>query len=178
MDTCDRQTPMSSECQGFAIPRAGLEVVPLAALAAIPLPPVSSRAGAARLLSESTLGALAVFAAYQALLTALRTEAVVRRGELDRPQQARLVVASVWAAMREGAAIGLACSLLLLVLPWLSLPLTALSLVGIGKASLQLTQAFWDGLSPAERGELHRAAFRAGVNLERLLRGTSAGLEA
>jgi len=58
------------------------------------------------------------------------------------------------------------------VLPWLSLPLGILSVLGVGRASLDLAHAFWDGLSSQQRAELHQAAYRAGVNLNRLLGGS------
>ena len=41
--------------------------------------------------------------------------------------------------------------------------------VGLGKASVDLLHVFWDGLVDAQRQELHRAAFDACVNLNRLL---------
>lgn len=169
---------MGRERDPFRIPRAGLEMAPLAGLAAIPLGAPPTSLATPRLLCESTLGAVVVFAAYQALLSGLRCEALVRRGELDRRQQARLVLATVWEAMKDGAAVGLALSLVLLVLPALSVPLGLLSVVGLGKASLDLGHAFWDGLSSSQRSELHTAAYAAGVNLHRLLRGSGTGLAA
>ena len=167
---------MGRERDPFRIPRAGLELAPLAGLTAIPLGGAPSSLPAPRLLWESTLGAVVVFAAYQALLSGLRCEALVRRGEIDRRQQARLVLATVWEAIKDGAAVGLALSLVLLVLPGLSLPLGLLSVVGIGKASLDLGHAFWDGPSSSQRRELHAAAYAAGVNLHRLLRDGDQGL--
>lgn len=155
------------------IPRAGYEVAPLAGLSSLPLSTGQPALGSARLLGESTLGAVVVYAVYQALLTALRTEALVRRAHLDRSAQARLIGRSVLGSIQDGAAIGLAFSLLLLVFPWLSLPLGVLSVVGLGKASLDLFHAFWDGLNDLQRGELHDAAFAAGVNLNRFLQGTA-----
>jgi len=43
--------------------------------------------------------------------------------------------------------------------------------VGAGKASLDLFHAFWDGLDESQRAELHDAAYRAGMNLGRLVHG-------
>lgn len=163
--------PMSRDRDPFLMPRAGLEMAPLAALVSIPLPGPTATFDSGRLLSESTLGAVVVYGVYQALLSALRTEALVRRGALDRRAQVRIVCHTAGAAMQQGAAIGLVLALVLLVLPWLSLPLGLLSVVGVGRASLDLAQAFWDGLSPLQRSELHRAAYAAGVSLNRLLAG-------
>jgi hypothetical protein len=169
---------MGRDRDPFRIPRAGLEMAPLAGLVGFPLGGSATPLGNARLLSGSTLGAVAVFATYQALLSGLRTEALVRRGAIDRRHQARLVIATAWEAMKDGAALGLALSLVLLVLPALSLPLGVLSVVGLGKASLDLGHAFWDGLSNHQRRELHAAAYAAGVNLHRLLLGPDPGLAA
>lgn len=163
---------MSRERDPFQIPRAGLEMAPLAALVSIPLPGAGAMLRSGRLLSESTLGAVVVYGMYQALLSALRSEALVRRGELDRWAQIHIVRQTAWGAMRQGAAIGLVLSLVMVVLPWLNLPLGLLSVVGVGRASLDLVHAFWDGLSPLQRGELHRAAYAAGVSLNRLLGGS------
>lgn len=162
---------MSRDRDPFQIPRAGLEMAPLAGLVSIPLPGAPGGVHSGRLLSESTLGAVVVYGIYQALLSALRSEALVRRGALDRRSQARLVAHTAWTAMQQGAAIGLVLSLVLLVLPWLSLPMGLLSIVGVGRATLDLGHAFWDGLSPLQRNELHRAAYSAGVSLNRLLGG-------
>ena len=140
------------------IPRAGYELAPLAGLASLPLGGSSSPLSSARLLGESTLGAVLVYAIYQALLTALRTEAMVRRSQLDRSAQMRLIGRSVWGSMKDGAAVGLALSVLLLIVPWLSLPLAVLGVVGMGKASLDLLHAFWDGLNEQQKAELHEAA--------------------
>jgi len=161
------------------LPRAGFEVAPLAGLTSLPLGGGPAPLGTGRMLSEATLGAVVVYAVYQALLTGLRTEAMVRRSQLSRSAQARLIGRSVWGSIQDGAAIGLALSLLLLVFPWLSLPLGILSVVGLGKASLDLFHAFWDGLDDQQKSELHEAAYAAGVNLHRLLHGSGqASLEA
>lgn len=166
---------MSRDRDPFQMPRAGLEVAPLAALVSIPLPGSQAVLHPARLLSEATLGSVVVYGIYQALLSALRSEALVRRGALDRREQRRIVSRTAWAAMQQGAAIGLVLSVVLLVLPWLSLPLGLLSVVGAGRASLDLVHAFWDGLSIQQRAELHRAAHAAGVSLNRLLAGSRLG---
>ena len=169
---------MGRDRDPFRLPRAGLEIAPLAGLMAVPLGGSAGAVGNARLLSGSTLGAVGVFAIYQALLSGLRTEALVRRGAIDRRHQAQLVIATAWESMKDGAAVGLALSLVLLVLPALSLPIGVLSVVGLGKASLDLGHAFWDGLSDQQRRELHAAAYAAGVNLHRLLLGPDSGLAA
>jgi hypothetical protein len=159
---------MTRERDPFRIPRAGVEMAPLAGVASLDLG-LSGSGGAGKFVGESTLGAMVVYGIYQALLTALRCEAMVRRGEISRRDQASLVVRSVWSAMQQGAAVGLVLGLVLLVFPWLSLPMTLAGLVGAGKASVDLFHAFWDGLDTTQRAELHDAAYRAGMNLGRLV---------
>lgn len=59
-------------------------------------------------------------------------------------------------------------AVVLQVCPWLSLPR---SLLGLGKASVDLFHAFWDGLDELQRAEPLAAAMEAGVNLRTYLRG-------
>ncbi len=162
---------MARERDPFRIPRTGAEAVPIAAFAAIDLqagrPPLSGR----MFVAESSLGGVVVYAVYQALLTSLRTEALVRRGALGRHEQMGLILSTVGSAVRQGAAVSLVLGLLLLLAPWLALPLSLLGIVGMGKASMDLFHAFWDGLSPGQRVQLHEAAHEAGVRLGGLVRG-------
>jgi hypothetical protein len=161
---------MARERDPYRIPQPGVEAAPLAGLASLDLG-LAGPIGPGKFVSESTLGAMVVYGVYQALLSALRTEAMVRRGELRRKDQASLVLRSIWSSMQQGAAVGLMISLVLLVFPWLSLPMTLAGVVGAGKASLDLFHAFWDGLDESQRAELHDAAYRAGMNLGRLVHG-------
>ncbi len=124
-------------------------------------------------IGESTVGGMVVFAIYQALLTGLRTEAMRKRGEIDRSTQVQVIVASVWETTKQGAAVSAVLSVVLLVFPWLGFPLSLIGMVGLGKASIDLVHAFWDGLSEEQRSDLHRAAFDAGVSLSQLLGGAA-----
>ena len=98
-----------------------------------------------------------------------------KRGEIDRPTQVQAIASSVWESAKHGAVVSLVLSVVLLVFPWLGVPLTLVGFVGLGKASVDLLHAFWDGLDDAQRQELHRAAFDAGVNLNRLLANPGLG---
>jgi hypothetical protein len=162
---------MTRERDPFQVPRAGLEAAPLAGLAALRLGLPPAALPTRQLVTEATLAGMVVYGVYQALLSGLRSEGLVRRGVLTRPAQARLILTTVWEAMKEGTAVGLVLSLLVLLCPWLALPLTVMGAVGLGKASLDLFHAFWDGLSASQQGQLHAAAYEAGVNLNRLLGG-------
>jgi hypothetical protein len=162
---------MTREHDPFRIPKAGMEAAPVAGVAAWRLTSATPLAPR-QLVTEATLAGMVVYAAYQALLSGLRSEQLVRRGLLSRPAQARVILSTVWEAVKEGAAVGLVLSLVLLVCPWIALPLTVMGAVGLGKASLDLFHAFWDGLSASQQGQLHAAAYEAGVNLHRLLGGS------
>ena len=162
---------MTRERDPFQIPRAGWEVAPLAGWAGLQVTTPQVGLPPRQLVTEATLAGVLVYATYQALLTGLRSEGLVRRGALSRPAQVQLILTTVWEAMKEGTAVGLILSLVLLVCPWLSRPLTLVGAVGLGKASLDLFHAFWDGLSEGQKQQLHAAAYDAGVNLNRILGG-------
>ena len=160
---------MTRERDPFRIPRAGWEAAPAAGLASIDINANGGSFGQAELVAESSLGALVVYGLYQALLTALRSEAMRRQGLIDRSTQIRLILDTALASMRQGALTSVALAVLLLVFPWLAAPLSLLGIVGMGKASLDLFHAFWDGLSPAQQQELRLQAQQAGVDLARFL---------
>ena len=163
---------MSRERDPYRIPRAGWEIAPTAGLASIDLNGNHGALTGGEFIGESTVGGMLVFAIYQALLTGLRTEAMRKRGEIDRSTQVQAIVASVWETTKQGAAVSAVLSVVLLVFPWLGFPLSLIGMVGLGKASIDLVHAFWDGLSEEQRSDLHRAAFVAGVSLSRLLSGS------
>ncbi|MFN7229664.1 MAG: hypothetical protein ACK5UG_11465 [Synechococcaceae cyanobacterium] len=166
---------MSRQTDPFQIPRAGMEAAPTAGLASIDFNLSGETLSGGEFLVESSLGGVAVYAIYQALLTALRTEALRQRGAIDRSTQVRTIALTVWESSKQGALVSLALGVLLLVCPWLGWPLTLLGMVGAGKASLDLFHAFWDGLSQQQRIELLAAAQEAGVNLRRFLHGDAEG---
>jgi hypothetical protein len=163
---------MTRERDPYRIPRAGWEIAPAAGLAAIDLNGNQIHGSGTEFIGEHTVGGVFVYAIYQALLTGLRTEALRKRGEIDRATQIQVIAASVWETTKQGAAVSAVLSVVLLVFPWLAFPLSLVGLVGMGKASFDLVHAFWDGLDEEQRSALHRAAFEAGVNLSQLMGGT------
>jgi hypothetical protein len=152
----------------FQIPKAGLEIAPVAGLASINVNGNIGPVTAPEFIGESTLGGMVVYAIYQALLTGLRTEAMHRRGELDRATQIQLIAQTVWASVKEGAAVSAVLAFVLLLFPWMAFPLSLLGLVGTGKATIDLFDAFWDGLSEDQRQEFKQHAFNAGLQLSEL----------
>ena len=169
---------MARERDPYRIPRAGWEIAPTAGLAALDVNGNHGAFSGGEFVGEHTIGGMVVFAIYQALLTGLRTEAMVKRGEIERNTQVKVILSSVWETTKQGAAVSAVLSVVLLVFPWLGFPLSVLGIVGLGKASVDLLHAFWDGLSDAQRSELHRAAFDAGVNLSRLISGSGTASQA
>jgi hypothetical protein len=140
-----------------------MKLPPLALLASINVNRGVGAVPATEFLAEYTLGGMVVYAIYQALLTGLRTEAMRRRGELNRVTQIQLVALTVWVSVKEGAAVSAVLAYVLLLFPWMAFPLSLLGLVGTGKATIDLFDAFWDGLSEDQRDELRRLAFDAGI---------------
>ena len=173
LSTPHRNASMTRERDPYRIPRAGWEIAPTAGLAAMDLNGNQIHGTGTEFIGEHTMGGMLVYAIYQALLSGLRTEAIRKRGEIDRATQIRVIGASVWESTRQGAAVSVVLSVVLLVFPWLAFPLSLVGLVGMGKASIDLVHAFWDGLDEDQRSALHRAAYEAGVNLGQLLGGSS-----
>jgi hypothetical protein len=97
--------------------------------------------------------------------------ALCRRGAITRAVQLQMIANTVWASTKQAAAVSLVLAVVLLVFPWLAGPLSVLNLVGMGKASLDLFHAFWDGLDEVQRAELLAVAMEAGVNLQSLING-------
>jgi hypothetical protein len=162
---------MSRQNDPFQIPRAGMEAAPAAGLASIDFNLSGEAVSGSEFLMESSLGGVAVYATYQALLTALRTEALRQQGVIDRSTQVRTIALTVWESSKQGALVSLALAVVLLVFPWMGWPLALLGMVGAAKASIDLFHAFWDGLSPQQQSELLAAAHEAGVNLHRFIHG-------
>ena len=97
-------------------------MAPAAGLAAIDINGNGGAWSGREFIGESTIGGVAVYAIYQALLTALRTEALRKRGEIDRQTQVQAIAASVWESAKHGAVVSLVLSVVLLVFPWLGVP--------------------------------------------------------
>jgi hypothetical protein len=91
-----------------------------------------------------------------------------RRGQINRATQIQLVAQTVWASVKEGSAVSAVLAFVLLLFPWMAFPLSLLALVGTGKATIDVFDAFWDGLSEDQRDELRCLAFDAGIAFRKL----------
>ena len=156
---------MTREHDPFRIPRAGWEVAPLAGLASVDLNHNGGAFSGGEFFSESTVGGVVLYAAYQALLSALRTEALRKRGEINRITQVRLVLSTSLESAKTGVAVGAVLSVVLLVFPWLTTPLAVMGALGSAKASLDLFHAFWYSLDEGQKLQVTIAAHEAGVSL-------------
>ena len=156
---------MTREHDPFRIPRAGWEVAPLAGLASVDLNHNGGAFSGGEFFSESTVVGVVLYAAYQALLSALRTEALRKRGEINRITQVRLVLSTSLESAKTGVAVGAVLSVVLLVFPWLTTPLAVMGALGSAKASLDLFHAFWDSLDEGQKLQVTIAAHEAGVSL-------------
>ena len=121
--------------------------------------------------AQSALGGLALYTIYKSLLTSLKTEALRKKGLINRGVQIQIIQEVVMESLASGTTASLSIGLMLLLFPSLTLPISLLGIVGIGKASINLFDAFWCSLSELQRTELHNASRDAGINLAKLLRG-------
>ncbi|MCP9771221.1 hypothetical protein KBY66_01045 [Synechococcus sp. Tobar12-5m-g] len=167
---------MTRENDPFRIPRAGWEVAPMAGFASVDLNANGGAFSGGEFISERTVGGVLTYAIYQALLTALRTEALRKRGEINRGTQLKLILSTSLETAKTGVAVGAVLSVLLLVFPWLAFPLSVLGVVGAGKASIDLFHAFWDGLDEDQKLRVTVAAHEAGISLAGFFRGEGDGI--
>ena len=82
---------MARERNPFQIPKEGLEIAPVAGLASINVNGSIGPEPAPEFFGESSLSGMVVYAIYLGMLTGLRTEAIRRRGGMDRGTQFQLV---------------------------------------------------------------------------------------
>ncbi|MCP9858938.1 hypothetical protein [Cyanobium sp. Cruz-8H5] len=167
---------MTREHDPFRIPRAGWEAAPLAGLASVDLNHNGGAVSGGEFFSESTVGGVVLYATYQDLLSALRTEALRKRGEIDRLTQVRLVLSTSLESAKAGVAVGALLSVVVLVFPWLAAPMVVMGVLGSAKASLDLFHAFWNGLDADQKLQVSVAAHEAGVNLRQFFRNDSYGV--
>lgn len=162
------------------IPRPGLEIIPWAALTRVSVPGCAALSPRLSGLSSAAFGPLVICAVYQCLLTVFRTEPYVRRGELNRVAQLRLVMTNLARARSALSpscfSISLALSILRLLLPSFSIPLAILGFLGIGRISEQIFNSFWGGLDIQQQVELKRKAYQLGIYLRYRLDLFEAGL--
>ena len=122
-------------------------------------------------LKRTTLNGIVVFSLYKALLTTLKTETLRKKGALSRSEQVQVISSEVLKSTRDSATTTFTIGVLVLVFPWLYIPFSILGVVGIGKASVELFNSFWNSLEFIQRVELLRASKQAGINLRRFIKG-------
>lgn len=154
----------------YVLPKAGIEVMPVAVLASVDVNGSGlDSSGVLEMTAESTIGGCLTYAAYQSVLTLLRSEAARKAGEITRAQQLKLVASTAVDAGRTSAFTMVVASALVALMPWLSGPLTILGIVGGGAMAVRIGQQFWGMLDESQQAELRKAADAAKVNIERLI---------
>jgi hypothetical protein len=91
-----------------------------------------------------------------------------RRGQINRATQIELIAKTLWALVKEIAAVSAVMAVVLLVFPWMAFPVPCWDWGGTGKATMDLFDALWDGLSNPQRHERRPRAFDAGIALGRI----------
>ncbi len=160
---------MKRERNPFKIPKAGLEVAAIGTIRSIKSNLNNSNLSNRKVLARSTLSGIAIHSTYQALLAALRTEALFNRGSISRKMQLKMIIQSLYDSAKSGFAISALLGIILLVFPWLNFPISVLSVLGASTASFDLFNAFWDGLDKSQQANLLSASMEAGVNLRRVI---------
>ena len=153
----------------YAIPKAGVEAIPIGTLASIDLNGSGAEASFLEFTAESTLGGILLLSAYQAVLTLLRSETARKAGDITRMDQLKLVLRTSVDAGKSSAFTMLVASAIVGVMPWLAWPLGILGIVGGGVMAGRIANEFWLALDPSQQDELRNAAEQAKVNIERII---------
>ncbi|MFM8277731.1 MAG: hypothetical protein ACKN89_12255 [Cyanobium sp.] len=166
---------MTSKDPSISLPNPGLEIVPFAALTRVPLPPLFPKFPKLTTLGESLLGPLLIYMCYQSLLTYLRTDSNVRRGEFARRDQFKLILKSLSqsfdAPNRSTLQACVLFSVMRLILPSLGLPLGIWGFLSILRVCEKSFNSYWDGLNYGQQAELKRSVFASAMNLRYRLEG-------
>ncbi len=155
--------------------KSSADFAPLVGLASLLASPQKRAISTCDFLRRSTIKGVIIYGAYQTLLIGLRTEAMRKKGELNRNEQIKIVTSTLLESVTDSAAMSLSIGLILLFLPWMSIPFSVLGIIGIGQSSIEIFNAFWDGLGAIRRAELLMASKEAGINLRRFLEGEELG---
>ena len=153
----------------FVIPASGVEVVPLATLASLDLNGNGTEGSFFEMTAENSIGSLLVVVVYQSVLTALKSEASRRAGDITRKQQVQLIISTAMESGRSSAFTLVICSALISIFPWLTPVFAILGIVGGTAMAARVTNEFWSALDDSQKDELKRAADQAKVNLDKLI---------
>lgn len=150
----------------FVIPQPGMEVIPVATLASIDLNGSGDTGGFLESTGELAVGGVLVYAAYQAILTMLKSEAARKEGLITRAEQVKLVASTAFESGKNSAFTMILCSAIVAFMPWLAWPLSVLGVVGGGVMGVRIFQTFFDQLNEDQQEELRTAAANAKLKLK------------
>ena len=153
----------------YVIPASGVEAIPVATLASIDLNGNGAEGGIFEMTAENSIGSALVVVAYQAVLTALKSEAARRNGEITRADQVKLIGTTALESGRSSAFTLIVCSAIITLLPWTTPIFALLGIVGGAAMASRVTHEFWEALDSRQQDELRKAADSARVNIEKLL---------
>ncbi len=121
-------------------------------------------------IAKSTFNAVLLYTIYQSILVFLKTEALKKKGLMSKSMQIQIIKDEVIDSLKNGALISTLLSIFILLVPSMSLPFAMLGIIGIGKSSIDLFNAFWENLDHVQQEELLNASREAGANLGSILR--------
>lgn len=153
----------------YAIPVAGVEAIPVASLVSTDFNGNGAEAGLFELTAENSVGSVLVVVAYQAVLTALKSETARREGEITRAQQIKLITTTALETGRSSAFTLIVAAALISLFPWLTPVFTLLGIVGGGTMAVRIANEFWGALTEEQQSELRKAAINAKVNIDKMI---------
>jgi hypothetical protein len=153
----------------FIIPQAGIEAIPVASLVSTDFNGSGAEAGFFEMTAENSIGSVLVVVAYQAVLTALKSESARREGTITRAQQIKLIASTALETGRSSAFTLIVAAALISVFPWLTPVFTLLGIVGGGAMAVRIGNEFWSALSEEQKVELRKAADNAKVNIDKMI---------
>lgn len=142
-DPCPAKPPIPSA----SLAPAG-RGVPTAGLASIGANGNGGACSGGEFVAESTLGGVVVYAIHQALLTGLRTEALRRRGEIDRSTQVRTITVTVWESRKQGVLVSVVLGCAAARLPLAGLAADAAWIGGDGQGVAESVPCLLGWLGP------------------------------
>jgi hypothetical protein len=152
------------------IPRAGYEAAAVGGAIGVDLSGTPTDGFTTEAI-EGAGGGIFTYAIYQCLLTGIRTEGYVRKGQMTRREQFKQVRTTAWEATKSGAAASIVIGVVLAACPFLVPVASIAGVVGGCIAGTRLINAGLDAFSPEMKEELKTAATNAGVSIVGLTGG-------
>ena len=95
------------------------------------------------LISKTALSYIAIYTVYETILITLQTESDRKKGLITKSAQIKIITKRIAMSLRRSIAPSISLGILILLFPSLNLPFSIISLLGMGKASGDIFNAFW-----------------------------------